>query len=287
MENAEKTAGPARRWWVAGLFSYLVPGLGQAYNGRATRGLLFNFLFATWSGAVFTAMIHILKLPVTPGSAAALIGLFLVGLAAQLAVAVDAMRGAARAGRDFVPRSYNRAWIYAAVLIVCLAVQVSMSAAVGEHILKPFRIPTGSMIPALEPGDFVLSNQLYFTDHNPSAGDVVIFKSPENPGLQYIKRIVGMPGDTVAMRDGRVTVNGRPPAGPESAGSPADTGAFGAVRVPQDCYFVMGDNRNHSQDSRMFGPVPRHLVRGKPILVYFSSEGPFNWRLGRIGRIIR
>lgn len=282
-----QTGSFPRRWWVAGLFSYLVPGLGQVYNGQAAKGLLFSFLFTTWGGVAFAVLIRVLKLPQTAGPMLALSAMFLVGLAGQLAVAVEAMRAAGRAGSDFKPRKYNTPLLYAGVLAVCLSVQASLSSTVGEHILKPYRIPTGSMAPALEPGDYVLSNQLFFTDHNPAAGDVVIFKSPEDGKTDFIKRIVGMPGDTVEMRNGLVTVNGKPAAGPHSGGSAADTGAFGPFRVPSDSYFVMGDNRNHSKDSRQFGAVPRHLVRGRPVFVYFSSEGPFRWRPGRIGRIIR
>jgi signal peptidase I len=285
MEN--KRAESARRWWVAGLLSYLVPGLGQVYNGQAEKGLLFNFLFTTWGGVVFAVLIRTLKIPVTAGSAAALSGLFLLGLAAQLAVAVEAMRGAARAGADFTPRKYNTPLLYAGVLAVCLTVQVSMSSAVGEHILKAYRIPTGSMTPTLEPGDHVLSNQLYFTNHNPAAGDVVIFKSPEDGKSDFIKRIVGMPGDTVEIRGGRWTVNGKAASGPVPTGTSADTGSFGPVTVPGDAYFVAGDNRDHSKDSRQFGPIPRHLIRGKPVFVYFSSNGPFRLRSARIGKMIR
>ncbi|MBN2200869.1 signal peptidase I [bacterium] len=285
MEN--KRAGSTRRWWLAGLLSYLVPGLGQVYNGQAGKGLLFNFLFTTWGGVVFAVLIRTLKLPVTAGSAAALTGLFLLGLAAQLVVAIEAMRGAVRIGCGFTPRKYNTPLVYAGVLAVCLTVQASLSSAIGEHILKAFRIPTGSMTPTLEPGDHVLSNQLYFTDHNPAAGDVVIFKSPEDGKSNFIKRITGMPGDTVAMAGGRWVVNGKPASDPAFTGTRADTGAFGPVVVPRDAYFVTGDNPDHSRDSRQFGPVPRHLIRGKPVFVYFSSNGPFRWRLGRTGKIVQ
>ncbi len=283
----KKRAGSTRRWWVAGLLSYLVPGLGQVYNGQAAKGLLFNFLFTIWGGVVFAVLIRTLKLSVTAGSAAALTGLFLLGLAAQLAVAVEAMRGALRAGADFSPRKYNTPLLYAGVLAVCLTVQASLSSAVGEHILKAFRIPTGSMTPTLEPGDHVLSNQLYFTDHNPAAGDVVIFKSPEDGKSNFIKRITGMPGDTVQMAGGRLMVNGNTAPGPAFSGTRSDSGSFDPVVVPRDAYFVTGDNPDHSKDSRQFGPIPRHLIRGKPMFVYFSSNGPFRWRLGRIGKIVQ
>ncbi len=283
----KQTESSPRRWWVAGVLGYLVPGLGQVYNGQAAKGLLFSFLFTTWGGVVFAVLIRVLKLPPTAASMPILSALFLPGLVGQLAIAVEAMAGAAKTGRVFTPRRYNRVWLYAAVLIVCTAVQASLSSVVREHILKPYRIPTGSMAPTLAPGDHILSNQLFFSDHNPAAGDVVIFKSPQDVKTDFIKRIVGIPGDTVEMRNGLVTVNGRPPAGPRSGGSAADTGAFGPVRVPSDSYFVMGDNRAHSKDSRQFGPVPRHLIRGKPVFVYFSSNGPFGWRPGRIGKVIQ
>jgi signal peptidase I len=283
-----------RRWWVAGLFSYLVPGLGQVYNGQATKGLFFNFLFTTWGGVVFAFTVQALKRAPSPGSALLLTVLFFVTLAAQLCIAVEAIRGSLRARDGFAPMKYNRPSVYGAVLAVCLAVQFSISGTVREYILKPFHIPTGSMSPALEPGDFLLSNQLYFADRNPDRGDVVIHESVDHPGIFMIKRIVGLPGDTLEVRGREVLIDGRPldePYAKHDDPAPAFSGSADQSRgswiLGDEEYFLLGDNRDHSMDSRQYGPVPRHSIKGRPMFIYFSGEGLFKWRIGRIGKIIR
>jgi signal peptidase I len=291
----KKQSGVRRRWWVAGLFSYLVPGLGQVYNGEALKGLFFNFLFTTWGGVVFSFVFHALKRPVTGRSIAVIFILFFASFLAHLGILLEAALKAGKRPEGFQLKRTNRVLVYVSVLITSLGVDYSISSAIREYILKPYRIPTGSMKPTLVPGDFLLSNQLFYADRNPARGDVVIFKNPENERIDFIKRIVGMPGDTVEIRDGTVRIDGRaldePYVKRESAGPSADERknppSFGPVIVPPDSYFVLGDNRDNSLDSRKFGALPRRLIRGKPMVVYFSSSGILKLRPGRIGRIIR
>ena len=293
MEN--NAVARRRRWWIAGLLSYLVPGLGQVYNGQATRGLLFNFIFTTWGGLLFGSVLALLKRPPDGAGMAALFFLFAVSAFIHLAVIIDAIRSAAKSGSTFSLRPYNKPAVYLAVLAVSLGVDFLISSAFREHVIKPFKIPTGSMAPALIPGDYLLSNQLFFTDHNPGRGDVVIFKSPEDGRTDFIKRIVGVPGDTIEIDGGRVRVNGKSveepyvkPAEPDAAGGITEgPGHAGPLVIPKDQYYVLGDNRNHSLDSRQVGPIPRHSIKGKPMIIYFSSTGLFKWRPGRIGRIIK
>jgi signal peptidase I len=293
MEKRGKTA--RRRWWFAGLFSYLVPGLGQVYNGQAEKGLLYNFVFTTWDGFVLLCAVQALKRQVSAGSVAIFFALFLFTFAAQLVIVMEAIRGAVRAKDGFEPRRYNTPFLYLPVLFICLAIQVSISATVREYVLRPFRIPSVSMSPTILPGDYLLSNQLVFSDRNPGRGDVVIFKSPENEKADFIKRIVGLPGDSLEIKNGALWINGKPEGEPylNREGNPARAGAagfgehFGPLKIPPDSYFVLGDNRNNSVDSRRFGPVPRHRIKGKPLFVYFSRDGIFKWRFGRIGKIIR
>jgi len=295
IEMEKNAVATRRRWWLAGLLSYMVPGLGQVYNGRATRGLVFNFIFTTWGGLLFGFVFILLKRPPDGAGIAALFFLFAVSTCIHLAVIIDAIRSAAKSGSAFSLRPYNKPAVYAAVLVISLGVDFSISSALREHVIKPFKIPTGSMEPTLIPGDFLLSNQLYFTDHNPGRGDVVIFKSPEDGKADFIKRIAGVPGDTIEVDGGHVTVNGNSveapcvePADPAAAsGIAAGTGYAGPLVIPEDQYYVLGDNRNHSLDSRQVGPIPRHSIKGKPMVIYFSSAGAFKWRLGRIGRIIK
>ncbi|MBN2030519.1 signal peptidase I [bacterium] len=201
-------------------------------------------------------------------------------------------------------KPYNKWIIYLFVIIISLAVDYSVSNAVRENIIKPFRIPTGSMEPTLLNGDFLLSNQLYYRTTNPARGEVVIMKYPEDERINYIKRIVGMPGDTLEIRDKVLIINGRPVAepyikiiDPNVQQRSLDRDYYGPVIVPSDEYFVLGDYRDNSLDSRDWGTVKRHQIIGKPIFIYWSWNGNIPaWnvfgklasiRIGRMGHIIQ
>ena len=195
-------------------------------------------------------------------------------------------------------------------------------------LVEPFRIPSGSMMPTLLVGDFVLVNKFAYglrlpvTDTKivgigePRRGDIAVFKYPPNPKEDYIKRIIGLPGDTITVRDEQVFVNGKPvPQG--YLGPVTDTDATsvkaaqegdqvrsetlgkvghriivrpafyrapwtdGTWVVPKDCYFAMGDNRDNSDDSRDWGPVPEANLRGRAFLIWFSLAD-----LKRIGTVL-
>lgn len=196
-------------------------------------------------------------------------------------------------------------------------------------LIEPFRIPSGSMMPTLLVGDFVLVNKFAYglrlpvTDAKifdigePRRGDIAVFKYPPNPKEDYIKRIVGVPGDTISVRNEQLYVNGKPAlqdyVGPDTdkdADSIKTAQAGGIVRseqlgnvehriivlppfmrapqtdgtwtVPQGYYFGMGDNRDNSSDSRFWGPVPEKDLRGKAFLIWFSLAD-----LKRIGTVLR
>jgi signal peptidase I len=176
-------------------------------------------------------------------------------------------------------------------------------------IVQPFRIPSGSMEPTLRVGDFLLVDKQSYGPSGvldrlllPPAwvkrGDLVVFHYPVNPGLHLVKRVVGMPGDRIRMRGGVVLVNGRVLEEPYAFYSPSRPNGFrddfpslleadpnvdlrwwirlrgsmkdGEVTVPANQYFVLGDNRNDSEDSRYWGFVPRSAIVGRPLLVYFT-----------------
>jgi signal peptidase I len=173
--------------------------------------------------------------------------------------------------------------------------------------VQPFRIPSESMEPTLLVGDFLLVNKEVSSDHGIDAfaptnlihrGDLIVFHYPVKPSLHLVKRVVGLPGDHIRLRDGRVYVDGRalsepyavfrpsPPDGyrddfPRMDGTEAGVNSRwwiqmrplisnGELTVPADSYFVLGDNRNDSEDSRYWGFVPRAAIVGKPFLIYFS-----------------
>jgi len=173
--------------------------------------------------------------------------------------------------------------------------------------VQPFRIPSESMEPTLLVGDFLLVDKEVSSDPHLGViaptdrihrGDLIVFHYPVDPSLHLVKRVVGLPGDHVHLRDGRAYINGQAipeayaifrPSAPDSYRddfprmSTTDSGvdsrwwiqmrtlvSNGELTVPADSYFVLGDNRNDSEDSRYWGFVPRSAIVGKPFLIYFS-----------------
>lgn len=145
-------------------------------------------------------------------------------------------------------------------------------------------MPSASMSPTLEIGDaFVWDARAYRAGRQPSRGDVVVFDFPFEKGVQYIKRVVAFGGETVSIRNGRLLVDGVPRPEPYLT-VPAERRSapdFGPVVVPADSFFVLGDNRARSSDSRSWGAVARAKVIGRPTVIVYSPD------LHRIGRKIR
>jgi signal peptidase I len=133
-----------------------------------------------------------------------------------------------------------------------------------------FRVQGTSMFPTLHNGDFVLINKADYLLHSPQRGDIVVFKYPLNPRQDFIKRVIGLPGNIVRIANGRVYINGHPLKEPY-IDEPTD-GTYGPVRVPQSEYFVLGDNRNDSWDSRGWGFLPRSDIIGKALVAYWPPS---------------
>ena len=128
------------------------------------------------------------------------------------------------------------------------------------------RVENVSMKPTLQPGEFLLVNRVAYKLGDPSIGDIVVFHAPGTSEMDYIKRIVGLPGDLVRINDGTVTVNDQPLYEPYIADPPNYNGEW---VVPEGEYFVLGDNRNNSSDSHLWGFVPREDIVGKALLIYW------------------
>ncbi len=159
--------------------------------------------------------------------------------------------------------------------LIILLVAVLAAVGLRTFIVQPFFIPSGSMEPTLEVGDKVLVNKLSYDFHSVHRGDVIVFKKPPNdfsPGVKdLIKRVIGLPGETISGRDGSVYINGQRlkeswlPKG-------VTTSDFGPVRIPAGEYFVMGDNRGDSSDSRVFGPIKKNLIVGRAFLLIWPPS---------------
>lgn len=162
--------------------------------------------------------------------------------------------------------------------VAVLAVAVIAAVLIRAFVFEPFFIPSGSMEPTLKVNDRVLVNKLSYDLHSIHRGDVVVFKKPPKdftPGIKdLIKRVIGLPGETISGQDGAVFVNGRrlkEPWLPKGV----TTAPFPAVHVPKGDYFVMGDNRGDSADSRVIGPISGDLIVGRAFIRV--------WPISRIG----
>ena len=193
---------------------------------------------------------------------------------------------------------------------------------IRTFLVEAFRIPTGSMENTLLVGDFLLVNKAVYGAQvplthahlpsfaEPRRGDVVVFVPPHDPAKNYVKRLIGMPGDTIAMRHKVLYVNGIPQSEPYVRhNDPADGFAsrmywqcdhmpvsrrvegcrptrdnWGPVVVPPDLFMMLGDNRDDSEDSRYWGFVERDRIKGRPLFIYYSFDGsrlkPLPWLTG-------
>ena len=196
-------------------------------------------------------------------------------------------------GNDTYRKSTAREYFESIVIAVILALFIR------TFVVQAFKIPTGSMENNLLIGDHLLVNKFVYGPTLTAAEDmllpvdeierfdVVVFKYPEEPERDFIKRVIGLPGETIELRNKQVFVNGRsleephvhfiePPG--ESDPGDADYTDFdvrrryGPVTVPANHYFVMGDNRDNSQDSRYWGFLPREYIKGEALMVYWSYE---------------
>ncbi len=147
---------------------------------------------------------------------------------------------------------------------------------VRPFVLEAFYIPSESMVPTLEVGDRVFVNKFVYRFWEPERGDIIVFSSVEGEGEDLIKRVIGVPGDRIAIRNGVLHVNGEPQKETYLRdGRPLDDGPNGPTKLRKGEVFMMGDNRANSRDSRFFGPVPIENIEGEAFATFWPP-----WRIG-------
>jgi signal peptidase I len=193
--------------------------------------------------------------------------------------------------------------------VVIVATALFFAFTIQAFAVKPYRIPSASMVPTLEPGQRILVDRFsHEIGSHPSIGDVTVFNPPQGaqtsacgvPGqgpfyggaasrqscsaptqqhanTAFVKRIVGLPGDTIAVRNGHVIRNGKPANEPFASSCSGADCNLGTITVPRGSYFMMGDNRGNSEDSRFWGPLPEKWIIGEAFATY--------WPLGRVGGV--
>ena len=156
---------------------------------------------------------------------------------------------------------------WAAVLIIAVALALFINA----FLIVNAQIPSGSMENTIMTGDRVFGNRLAYTFKDPERFDIIIFKYPDDESQLFIKRIIGLPGETVEIRDGHIYINGSDTPLEDVETKEPMEGSFGPYTVPEGCYFVMGDNRNNSRDSRYWEHtfVTEDEILGKAVFRYW------------------
>ena len=153
---------------------------------------------------------------------------------------------------------------------LCISVLISLF--IILFVYQPVKVEGDSMEPGLEDQERIFINKLAYRLENIERGDVIVFRFPLDTRKNFIKRVIGLPGDRVRVTDGHVYLNGHLVPEPYVPEEYLDSRSYSEVRVPANSYFVLGDHRSMSNDSRAFGPVPRNLIYGKAVFGYWPME---------------
>jgi signal peptidase I len=274
-----------RKPWVAALLSLALPGLGQVYNGEPGRGLA-----AYLSLPVLASLAGFFVL----GTFSGLVIFLVLAVLLYLGIAADAALRS-RHVQAIPLRWYNRPAIYfvLAIVVPILAAQILARAIFPQLRFRTYKIPAASMEPTLQIGDHLVADMWVYRNRLPERGDVIVFRAPEDPRLDLVKRCVAVQGDTLEIHDKKLSLNGRQLSEPYAIHSDPrifqdqlSPQAFqrdqtASTKVPPSSCYFLGDNRDASYDSRFWGTAPAGLLRGKALYIYWSPDR------SRIGMRIR
>jgi signal peptidase I len=175
-------------------------------------------------------------------------------------------------GGEGAPRRRSKRWLVEWALVLAVALLVALLA--RTFVVQTYYIPSGSMEPTLQIGDRIIVDKLSYHLHPVHRGDIVVFRRPpaENcdpgqpPVADLVKRVIGLPGETISARNGQVYIDGKVLPEPWLPKEYAYTSPFGPLKIPKGDYFMMGDHRDDSCDSRDWGPLPRSYIVGRVVM---------------------
>jgi len=276
-DQGKPMANKPRKWWIAGLFSLIRPGLGQIYNGQASKGLTVLLLFPL--------LLSVAPLALDAGNIVlSFLSIVAIGIGFFVYAISDAIITARRLRIEYALRKFNKTIVYIGIIATFLIAEHWLFGSLSPEYIKQnyiqaYRIPSASMKPTLLVGDRILVDRRPAA-RTPKRGDLIVFEYPVDPKKDFIKRIVAVGGDTVLIKDKELFVNGTLQIEPyvihddsrtlTAAQSPRDN--FGPVTVPNGSFFVMGDNRDLSYDSQFWGFVEQSRVKGIARGIYWSRD---------------
>ena len=300
-----------RRPWWALLLALFSAFTAMLYIGRPRRA------FAYLAGVISAIAVSALGIAAGRPWAIVFLGIGIYGI--PLVAAADAFRIARRHRTGFTGSWYTRWYGLLGAFAVLHLLSASSSFLIRSYVVEPVRMPSGSMLPTLLPGDFLVVSKWGYgnpgsyglwlgegeapdASARPRRGDILVFRFPPNPETLYIKRIIGLPGDTVRLSGHALFINGKP-VGRRPVRSLGPVPGTGGVKVtiheenlsgriysialnprpsseapfettvPEGQYFVLGDYRDNSRDSRYWGFVPATHIVGRPFVIWFSNGG--------------
>lgn len=268
------------RLFSAGCLSSVIPGVGQFFRGLVTRGLW-------WASAFLLFLIATFFLKPWQGSDG-MMAAILAGMVLLCAAGVDAAY--IRTEEDLRPTMWSVALFVCIAFVASMWINMSVWRIAG---FATFSIPSTAMEQTIAKGESIVANMHAYRDNVPHRGDIVIFENPEDRGHPFIKRVVAVPGDTIQGQMGKITLNGVAivesyvqegrgyvPVKDEKDNDPVKkTYFFGPVKLGPNEYFVMGDNRGVSYDSRHTGPVRLGSIEGKALFIMDKTNSLRDGRL--------
>jgi len=268
-----------RRPWLAALANFVLPPLGHMYVGRLGRGIALGLLLAVL-GLLLVGP-AMMRLAGNAATAAAL--LLLAILPPKVLLPLDAWWIARREGAAYRLRRSNRWYAYLGMAVLTVAALELTNSVMRTYVVQSYKIPSSSMEPTLRLGDHIMVDKRAYLAGGPGRFDLVAFENPEEPEKKFVQRVVALPGETVEIRAKKVLVDGVPLDEPhayiaEGSSSMASRDALPPQTLGPDQYFVLGDNRDRSYDSRFWGPLPRAAILGRVTLRYFPLD-----RFGALG----
>lgn len=269
----EPTIQKPRRPWLAALLSLFGGPTGQVYAGRPRRGLVLWAL-----GAVLLPVIAFAAVSFPVGRVG-FIALMSCVFGFPIYMVVDAFRLAKR-HRDEPLAGFQRWWVYLLVFIASGVSNNLVAHFLRSSVAEPFVVPSRAMSPTILPGDDILVDKIWCKPSQLRRNDIVVFRS-EGPGSPlYIMRLVGLPGDRIEIVNEKVLLNGEEWSDPHGVIDPSEElfpqhANYGPLEISKDSFFVMGDHRRRSKDSRILGPIPLTDLHAKARVIYWSRERTF------------